>query len=78
MQTTTTDALCLECQHMRLDVLDQSRWCYSPQLMKLQARGTRCVFERDAYPEPERRVEHGTQKCGPDHKNFKRREMPNV
>lgn len=70
--STTTDALCRDCAHMREE--DGGRWCHSPQIIKHQGRGTRCVFERDSYPEPERKHDAGTGKCGPAHVNFKRRE----
>lgn len=67
--STTTDALCRDCKHMRHDE-DGGRWCYSPQIIKLQGRGTRCIFERDGFPEPERSHQNGTGKCGPSHLNF--------
>lgn len=71
--STTTDTLCRDCEHMRPDE-EGGRWCWSPQLLALQGRGTRCVFERDNYPEPERSHVNGTRKCGPQSLNFKRRE----
>ena len=71
--STTTDLLCRDCAHMRL-ADDGGRWCWAPQLVKLQGRGTRCVFERDTYPEPHRSHDNGTGKCGPGFMNFKRRE----
>jgi hypothetical protein len=72
--STTTDALCQDCAHMRPDG-DGGRWCHSPQILKAQnGRGTRCIFERDGFPEPERKHEAGNGKCGPSHLNFKRKE----
>jgi len=71
--STTTDALCRDCAHMRHDA-EGGRWCWSPQLVRLQGRGTRCIFERDNYPEPERSHADGTGKCGVAHLNFTRRE----
>lgn len=71
--STTTDALCRDCAHMRPDD-DGGRWCYSPQIIKLQARPTRCIFERDNFVESERSHDKGTGKCGPAHLNWKRRE----
>lgn len=71
--STTTDSLCRDCEHMRPDE-DGGRWCWSPQLIALQGRGTRCVFERDSFPEPERTHSSGTGKCGQQALNFKRRE----
>ena len=71
--STTTDALCRDCKHMRPDA-DGGRWCYSPQILAHQGRGTRCIFERDSYPEPERSHQRGTGKCGTTHLNFQRRE----
>jgi hypothetical protein len=72
--STTTDALCRDCAHMRPDE-DGGRWCYSPQILKAQGRGTRCIFERDNFSEPERSHDNGTGKCGPQHLNFKRKEV---
>jgi len=73
--STTTDALCRDCAHMRT-YDDGSRWCHSPQIHKAQnGRGTRCVFEVDHYPETGRSHEAGTGKCGPTKRNFKRREV---
>lgn len=71
--STTTDAICRDCQHMHTSE-DGGRWCHSPQILKHQGRGTRCIFERDGYPEPERNTAKCTGKCGPQHLNFKRRE----
>jgi hypothetical protein len=72
--STTTDALCRECQHMRV-YDDGSRWCHSPQIHAAQnGRGTRAIFERDSFPETGRDHKAGTGKCGPLHLNFKRRE----
>ena len=71
--STTTDLLCRDCAHMRL-ADDGGRWCFSPQLLKLQGRGTRCIFEIDSFAEPHRTLENGTQKCGRVFFNFKRRE----
>jgi hypothetical protein len=72
--STTTDALCRDCAHMRPDH-DGGRWCYSPQILKAEnGRGTRCIFERDGYPEPMRSHADGTGKCGKMHVNFKHRE----
>ena len=71
--STTTDLLCRDCAHMRL-ADDGGRWCFSPQLLKLQGRSTRCIFERDGYFEPERSHDKGTGKCGVAATNFKRRE----
>lgn len=72
--STTTDALCRDCAFMRT-YDDGSRWCHSPQIHKAQnGRGTRCVFERDSFREPERNSANGTGKCGQMHLNFKRRE----
>jgi hypothetical protein len=71
--STTTDSLCRDCAHMRPEA-DGGRWCFSPQLMKAQGRGSRCVFEVDTFLEKERSREKGTEKCGPEAKNFKRRE----
>jgi hypothetical protein len=73
--TTTTDALCRDCAHIRHDA-DGGRWCHSPQIIAAQGRGTRCIFERDSYPEPERSHDKGTRKCGPRHLNYRRRETP--
>ena len=70
--TTITDALCRDCAHMRPDG-DGGRWCYSPQIIKAQGRGTRCIFERDGFPETERSHDTGTGKCGPRHLNFQRK-----
>lgn len=70
---TTTDALCRDCAHMRTQE-DGGRWCHAPQLLKAQGRGSRCIFERDGYPEPDRSHDKGTGKCGPFHINFQRRE----
>jgi hypothetical protein len=53
---------------------DGNRFCFSPQIMKAQGRGTRCIFERDSFPEPDRSHPEGTGKCGPQHLNFKRKE----
>jgi hypothetical protein len=53
---------------------DGGRWCYAPQIIKAQGRGTRCIFERDNFPEPQRSLDAGTQKCGRGFFNFKRRE----
>jgi len=75
IETTTTDALCRDCAHIRYDS-EGGRWCHSPQIIKAQGRGTRCVFEVDSYPEPERSAENGTGKCSPAHLNFKRRDPP--
>ena len=71
--STTTDTLCRDCAHMRPDA-DGGRWCHSPQIITFQVRGTRCIFERDGFPEPERSHSVGTGKCGPKHLNFKRKE----
>lgn len=71
--STTTDSLCRDCAHMH-EGDDGGRWCYSPQILKHQGRGTRCVFEVDPFPEPQRTLENGTQKCGRGFFNFKRRE----
>jgi hypothetical protein len=71
--STTTDALCRDCAHMRPDE-DGGRWCYAPQIIKAQGRGTRCIFERDNFFEKERNREKGTEKCGPNAKNFNRRD----
>lgn len=73
--TTTTDALCRDCAHIRHDS-EGGRWCHSPQIIAAQGRGTRCIFERDSYPEPERSQDKGTGKCGPRHLNYRRREIP--
>jgi len=70
--STTTDTLCRDCAHMRED--GDGRWCHSPQILKHQGRGTRCIFEIDTFPEPRRTLETGTQKCGRGFFNFKRRE----
>ena len=71
--STTTDALCRDCAHMRL-ADDGGRWCWAPQLVKLQGRGTRCVFEVDGFFEPERSHDKGTRKCGPHFLNYERRD----
>jgi hypothetical protein len=71
--STTTDSLCRDCAHMQADA-DGNRFCFSPQIMKANGRGTRCIFERDSFREPERRLENGTQKCGRGFFNFKRKE----
>lgn len=71
--STTTDALCRDCAHMHTSE-DGGRWCWSPQIFKHQGRGTRCVFERDGFPEPERTHDKGTGKCGKAATNFKRKE----
>jgi hypothetical protein len=71
--STTTDALCRDCAHMQADA-DGNRFCFSPQIMKANGRGIRCVFERDAFVETDRSHPDGTGKCGPQHLNFKRRE----
>jgi hypothetical protein len=70
--STTTDALCRDCAHMVPDA-DGNRFCFSPQIMKAYRVGSRCVFERDDYPEPVRSHLDGTGKCGPQHLNFERR-----
>lgn len=72
--STTTDALCRDCAHMRPDG-EGGRWCFSPQIMAAQGRGTRCVFEVDEYPEDHRSHAAGTGKCGKMRLNFKRREF---
>jgi len=71
--STTTDALCRDCAHMQADA-EGNRFCFSPQILKAQGRGTRCIFERDGFPEPERSQAAGTRKCGKLHLNFKRKE----
>jgi hypothetical protein len=71
--STTTDALCRDCAHMRADA-DGNRFCFSPQIMKANGRGIRAVFERDSFPETERSHANGTGKCGPQALNIKRRE----
>lgn len=71
--STTTDALCRDCAHMHTSE-DGGRWCHSPQILKHQGRGTRCIFEVDSFPESRRTLEDGTQKCGRGFFNFKRRE----
>lgn len=68
-----TDALCRDCAHLMPDD-EEGSWCQSPQIMKYQGRGTRCIFERDGFPEPERSHGNGTGKCGKMHVNFVRRE----
>lgn len=70
--STTTDTLCRDCANMRL-ADDGGRWCWSPQLVNLQGRGTRCVFEIDDFPEPERSAARGTGKCGRGGANYVRR-----
>ena len=71
--STTTDTLCRDCAHMRPDA-DGGRWCYSPQIITFQGRGTRAIFERDNFSEPERSHPAGTGKCGSSAINFKRKE----
>lgn len=70
--STTTDALCRDCAHMREE--DGGRWCHSPQIIKAQGRPSRCVFERDNFVEHGRSHEKGTGKCSVSAINFKRRE----
>jgi hypothetical protein len=71
--STTTDSLCRDCAHMRPDA-DGGRWCYAPQIIKANGRGTRCIFERDSYPETDRSHANGTGKCGPQALNMTRKE----
>eukprot|EP01034_Spumella_vulgaris_P011799 gene11799-15012_t len=59
--STTTDALCRDCAHMHPD-RDGGRWCSSPQILKATGHSIRCVWERDAAPEPERSHPDGTGK----------------
>lgn len=71
--STTTDALCRDCAHMRRDAEMRAR-CYSPQLQKLKYAGMIVNFERDGEVEPDRSHADGTGKCGTQGLNFKRRE----
>ncbi len=64
--------MCRDCAHMRPDE-DGGRWCYSPQILKAQGRGTRCIFERDGFVEADRSHAAGTGKCGKMHVNFQRK-----
>lgn len=70
--STTTDTLCRDCAHMRLSD-DGGRWCWSPEIIAWQGRGSRCVFEVDTFVDRDRSAEKGTGKCGRDFSNFVRR-----
>jgi len=71
--STTTDAACRNCAHMHPDK-DGGRWCSSPQVLKHLGHSIRCVWEKDSVAAPDRSKFTGTEKCGPESKNWKPRE----